>query len=147
MALQERRADITWTGDLKGDGKLTVGSGVFRDLPVDFSARTESPKGKTSPEELIAAAHATCYAMAFSHALATAGTPAERLQVTAVCSLDRKPEGGLKITGMNLNVRGWVRGLNQQRFQQLAKEAEGACPVSNALRNNVDIRLTAQLQS
>ncbi|MBI4788621.1 MAG: OsmC family peroxiredoxin [Chloroflexi bacterium] len=145
MALQQRQAQVVWMGDLKGNGTISVGSGALGELPVTFAARTEKADGKTSPEELIAAAHATCYAMAFSNTLAKAGAPPERLDIKATCSLDRKPEGGLKITSMELQVVGRVPGLDQPRFEELAREGEKGCPVSNALRNNVEIRLNARL--
>lgn len=146
MPLQERTATVLWKGDLKGNGTVNVGSGAFREFPVTFSARTENPNGHTSPEELIAAAQAICYAMAFSNTLATAGNPPESLTVTATCALDRRPEGGLKITTMDLNVRGRVPGLDQAKFQELAKKGEQGCPVANALRGNVEIRLKAELE-
>ena len=145
MPLQQRQAQVVWNGDLKGNGTITVGSGALGELPVTFSARTENADGKTSPEELIAAAHATCFAMVLSNMLAKAGTPPERLDVQATCSLDRKPEGGLKITSMQLDVTGRVPGLDQAKFEELAQEGEKGCPVSNALRNNVDIKLNAHL--
>ena len=145
MPLQQRQAQVVWNGDLKGNGTITVGSGALGELPVTFSARTENADGKTSPEELIAAAHATCFAMVLSNMLAKAGTPPERLDVQATCSLDRKPEGGLIITSMQLDVTGRVPGLDQTRFEELAREGEKGCPVSNALRNNVDIKLNAHL--
>ncbi len=146
MALQERRAQVIWKGDLEGKGTLQVGSHAFGDLPVTFSARTGNPQGMTSPEELIAAAHATCYAMAFSNTLAKAGNPPQTLTITATCALDRKPEGGLKISTMDLHVRGRVPGLDQAKFEQLAKQGDEGCPVSNALRGNVEIRLKAELE-
>lgn len=146
MALQQRQASVFWIGDINGKGTVTVGSGALPPFPVDFAARTEAPGGKTSPEELIAAAHATCYAMAFSNALAKAGNPPERLNIQATCSLDRT-EAGLKITSMDLDVRGRVAGLDQARFQELATLAEQACPVSNALRNNVHVTVKAKLES
>ena len=145
MPLQQRQAQVVWNGDVKGNGTITVGSGALGELPVSFSARTENADGKTSPEELIAAAHATCFAMVLSNMLAKAGTPPERLDVQATCSLDRKPEGGLKITSMQLDVTGRVPGLDQAKFEELAQEGEKGCPVSNALRNNVDIKLNAHL--
>ena len=145
MPLQQRQAQVVWNGDLKVNGTITVGSGALGELPVTFSARTENADGKTSPEELIAAAHATCFAMVLSNMLAKAGTPPERLDVQATCSLDRKPEGGLKITSMQLDVTGRVPGLDQAKFEELAQEGEKGCPVSNALRNNVDIKLNAHL--
>ncbi len=147
MALQERRALVVWKGDLHGTGSIHVESKAFADLPVTFSARTENAGGMTSPEELIAAAHATCYAMAFSNTLAKTGHTPESLTVSAVCSLDRKPEGGLKISSMDLHVRGRVPGIDTAQFEQLAKEGEQGCPVSNALRNNVEIRITAELEA
>ena len=146
MALAERQATIVWEGPLRdGSGTLEVASGAFPAQAMTFSARTEGADGKTSPEELIAAAQATCYAMAFSNTLATDGGHApERLEVTAVCALDRV-EGGLKITTMQITVRGRVAGMENARFIELAKTAEGRCPVSNALRNNVQISLDAAL--
>lgn len=145
MALAERRAEVVWQGTLtQGTGTVTTGSGALSQLPVTFASRTERPDGKTSPEELIAAAHATCFAMAFSHALTQAGTPPQQLNVTAVCSLDRT-DSGLKITSMTLDVRGDVPGLDQTAFEAAAHQAEQGCPVSNALRNNVAITVNATL--
>ncbi len=147
MALQERRAVVEWNGNLRqGSGVVTAGSGAFK-LPVTFSARTENSDGKTSPEELIAAAHALCYAMAFSNKLTQAGHPPSRLVVTATCSLDRKPAGGLAITNMQLDVRGRVPDMKSDGFEAMAIEAEKECPVSNALRNNVANRVNAQLEA
>jgi len=146
MAVAERRADVTWQGNLtQGQGVASLGSGVLTETPVTWAARTESPDGKTSPEELIAAAHASCYAMAFSNTLDKAGSPPERLHVTAVCSLDRV-DGKMKIVSMDLNVQGVVPGKTQAEFEELAKTAEQGCPVSNALRGTVEIRLTATLE-
>jgi lipoyl-dependent peroxiredoxin len=145
MPMMESRATVVWQGDLRqGSGKLNVASGAFPEQTVTFGARTEKADGKTNPEELIASAHAVCYSMAFSNTLAQDGSPPERLEVTAVCSLDRI-EGGLKITTVDLSVRGVVPNLDAARFEELAKTAEQRCPVSNALRGNVDIRLSAQL--
>jgi lipoyl-dependent peroxiredoxin len=146
MALAERRATVAWQGGLRdGSGTLEVASGAFPAQTLTFAARSEGADGKTSPEELIAAAHATCYAMAFSNTLANDGGQApERLDITAVCTLDRI-EGGLKITTMHLTVRGRVAGMDNAKFAELAKTAEQRCPVSNALRNNVQISVDAAL--
>lgn len=140
MANVERKAHVVWEGDLmNGSGMLTEDdSGVLRDAPVTFASRTGSPEGKTSPEELIASAHATCYAMALSNTLAEGGNAPERLAVEAVCTLD---DSALKITTMDLRVSGEVPGLDAAGLEEAAKQAEQICPVSNALRNNVDIRL------
>jgi lipoyl-dependent peroxiredoxin len=147
MAVAERRADVTWQGNLtNGQGVASLGSGVLTETPVTWASRTQSPDGKTSPEELIAAAHAACYAMAFSNTLDKAGSPPERLHITAICTLDRV-DGQMKIVSMDLTARGVVPGLAQADFETLAKTAEEGCPVSNALRGNVEIRLTATLES
>ncbi len=146
MALQERHAVVVWNGTLRdGSGTVDASSGALHGLPVTFSARTENADGKTSPEELLAAAHAICYAMSCSSTLTKAGWPPTQLVVNATCSLDRKPEGGLKITRMELDVRGHVPDITADGFQSLVIEAEKNCPVSQALRNNVEIRVTAHL--
>ncbi len=148
MALQERHAVVVWNATLReGNGTVNVGSEAFHDLPVTFSARTEDAGGKTSPEELLAAAHAICYAMSVSNTLTKAGWPPTNLVVNATCSLDRKPEGGLVISRMDLDVRGRVPDLTADGFQSLAIEAEKNCPVSVALRNNVEIRVTTHLNT
>src|SRR5215467_6052672 len=147
MAMAERTANVIWQGNLtQGSGNITLNSQATGALPVTWSSRTEAPDGKTSPEELLAAAHAACYAMAFSNALNQNGTPPEQLNVTATLTLDRV-DGAVKITTDLLNVRGRVPGLDQSAFEQLAQTAEQRCPVSNALRNNVEIRLNAQLDA
>jgi osmotically inducible protein OsmC len=147
MPMAERTAQVVWQGNLtQGSGNITLNSQATGPLPVTWAARTEEPGGKTSPEELIAAAHAACYAMAFSNTLNQNGTPPERLNVTATCTLDRV-EGAVKITTEVLDVRGTVPGVDQGTFEQLARTAEQRCPVSNALRNNVEIRVNAQLES
>jgi osmotically inducible protein OsmC len=145
MAMVEREAHVIWQGDLaQGSGSLSEGSGVLNEAPVTFASRVESPGGKTSPEELIAAAHATCYAMALSNTLAEKDTPPDRLEVDAVCTLDDQQ---LKITSVNLDVRGAVPGISEEDFENAAREAEQVCPVSNALRGNLDIQLQTRLES
>lgn len=146
MPQAERRAQIIWEGNLiQGHGTISrTSSGALDNLPVTWASRTERPDGKTSPEEMIAAAHAECYAMGLAHGLAGAGTPAEKLEVDAVCTLDLSA-GGPKIQSMDLHVRGSVPGLSEAAFQQAAQTAEQSCPVSNALRNNVAIHVDATL--
>lgn len=142
----QRRANMIWNGSLtRGNGTATVGSEVVEALPMTWGSRIERPDGKTSPEELLAAAHAGCYAMALALTLAEGGTPPERLQVAAVCTLEeieRKP----KITSMDLEAHGKVVGLDTAGFEQVAQQAEQLCPVSGALRGNVALRLTAHLE-
>ncbi len=144
MANVERRAHVVWEGDLaSGSGRLSEDSSkVMEDVPVTWASRVERPDGKTSPEELIASAHAACYSMALSNVLAEQDAPPTRLEVDAVCTLDDRQ---LKITKMNLNVRGQVPGMSEEEFENAARQAEQSCPVSNALRNNVEIRLNTSL--
>jgi osmotically inducible protein OsmC len=148
MAKAERRAEVEWQGSLiQGSGRIIgVGSGAISNLPITWAARTERSDGKTSPEELLAAAHAACFAMAFSHGLAQAGTPAERLNVNATCTFEQV-EGGWKVSTMVLDVRGRVPGLDQASFEKAAQQAGQGCPVSGALRNNVAISVNAHLES
>jgi osmotically inducible protein OsmC len=148
MPMAERRAESIWEGNLtEGKGRLSVGTGVLSDQPVTWAARTEDPAGMTSPEELLAAAHAACYSMALSATLARNNTPPTRLHVTATCALDPKEGGGVRVSTMDLHVRGVVPGLDQSGFEELARQGEQGCPISNAIRNNVDIRLKAELES
>jgi lipoyl-dependent peroxiredoxin len=143
--MAESHAHAVWSGDLLGgSGTVAPASGAFGELPVTWKARTERPDPKTSPEELIAAAHAACYAMALSNTLAGAGSPPERLEVSATVHFDLH-EGGAAVTRVELDVHGSVPGLDASGFQQLAEQGEAACPVSNALRGNVEIRLAATL--
>jgi osmotically inducible protein OsmC len=142
-----RRADVTWNGDLfEGAGTLALGTGVLQDAPISWRARTEGPEAATSPEELIAAAHASCYAMAFSNTLAQAGHAPEQLQVTAEITGSLSSEG-LKLARSVLTVRGRVAGLDQAAFEEFARQGEENCPVSNALRGNLDITVNATLES
>jgi len=147
MALAERRAEVIWEGNLtKGKGSFHVGSGAMSDQAVTWASRTERSDGKTSPEELIAAAHASCFSMAFSNGLDKNGTPPERLNVEAVCTLDRI-DGKLKITRMDLRVRGRVPGIDAAAFRAAAEEAKEGCPVSGALRGNVEMTVDAELET
>lgn len=142
----KRHAQAVWEHDLlKGSGKFTVGSGALPPSAVTWAARTEEPGGKTSPEELLAAAHASCFAMAFSAGLGRMGKPPERLTVDATCTFDKVGEAW-KVTTMELSVVGKVPGITPSEFGEAAKKAESGCPISNAIRNNVDIRVSARLE-
>jgi len=141
----KRRAEVTWENDLiRGTGRIRFGTGALPETGVTWASRTEQPDGKTSPEELLAAAHASCYAMALSATLAANRTPPTRLDVTAVCTLDRVGDKW-KVTIMELTVKGVVHEINNSKFEEIAKTAEAGCPISNALRNNVEIKLNAAL--
>jgi lipoyl-dependent peroxiredoxin len=142
--MADRTANVTWQGSLlEGGGTIdSVGSGAFGPLEVTWASRTEAPGGKTSPEELIAAAHAACYAMAFSNVLAKAGTPPERLSTSATVTF----VPGEGITRVALTVRGRVPGMDAATFKQRAEEGNAACPVSNALKAVPEITLDAELE-
>jgi lipoyl-dependent peroxiredoxin len=143
-----RRADATWEGDLTtGSGRVRASSsGAFGDLEVTWAARTEEPDGKTSPEELLAAAHAACFAMAFSNGLAKAGTPPERLQVSAEVTFD-KVESGWKVASSALRVRGVVPGISAEAFRTAAEAAKDGCPISGAIKGNVELSVEATLEA
>jgi osmotically inducible protein OsmC len=144
MATIKSTARSVWHGDVKtGSARLSVASGAFPDQTITLSTRTEDHKGHTTPEELIAGAHAACYSMALSAALTRNNTPPGTLEVTADCTLE-KTEQGLKIGRMDLSVRGEVPGLDDAKFEEIARQAEQACPVSNALRGNLEINLTVE---
>ena len=141
----ERRASVTWNGDLiGGTGTIDeVGSGAFAPLDVSWAARSEEASGgKTSPEELIAAAHASCFSMALAHALAGAGNAPERLQTSATVTF----VPGTGITKSALTVRGKVPGLDADGFRAAAEDAKKNCPVSQALAGVPEITVDAELE-
>lgn len=141
-----RSAEVAWTGDLmSGNGTINyVSSGAFSRMPVSWAARTEEHNGKTSPEELVAAAHASCFSMAFSSRLAKNGTPAVKLDVKAVITFD-KGDAGWKIARSDITVRGDVPGIDAATFASLAADAKDNCPISQALKGNVELAVDAAL--
>jgi lipoyl-dependent peroxiredoxin len=146
MALARRRAEVGWKGTLEeGRGSFTVGSWMVGEIPVTWSSRTSPEEESTSPEELMAAAHASCYAMALSLVLAERGTPPENIDVQAACTLDAVSEG-FRITTMDLEVRGSVPNLDRDGFRRAAEHAHEICPVSNALKDNVRVRVNTTLE-
>jgi osmotically inducible protein OsmC len=134
----DRRAEAVWEGDLfSGHGSVSFkSSGLAETLPVSWAARTE---------ELIAAAHAACFSMAFSNLLAQNDTPPERLEVAATATFD-KVASGFAITRIHLDVLGSIPGIDADTFERIAAAAKDGCPVSGALKNNVQIDLTANLK-
>jgi osmotically inducible protein OsmC len=146
MPLALREAEIIWEGPLtRGTGTLTSGSGALDELTVTWASRTERPDGRTSPEELIAAAHASCFAMALALVLGENETPPEHLAVSAACTLD-EVEGAPRITTVELSVRAEVPGLEPTDLERMVARAADLCPVSNALRGNVTINVRSDLQ-
>jgi osmotically inducible protein OsmC len=145
MPIASRETEIIWEGPLAGGtGTLTSGSGALDELAVTWASRTEQPDGKTSPEELIAAAHASCFAMALALLLDAHHTPPQRLAVSATCTLD-EVEHAPRITTVELTVRAQVPGLDAADLEQIVGQAADLCPVSNALRGNVTINVRSKL--
>jgi lipoyl-dependent peroxiredoxin len=143
----ERQAQATWEGDLRGGtGHFDVGSGAITGQEVTYASRFEQPGGKTSPEELIAAAYATCFSMFLSGVLTKAGHAPTRLETDAVCTLEQL-DAGPRITSMRLSVRGEVDGVDEDAFRAAAQEAKDGCPVSNALSDRIEISLEASMES
>jgi lipoyl-dependent peroxiredoxin len=142
-----RRAEVAWAGDLaSGTGTVSaVSSNAFTDLPTTWAARTETPGGNTSPEELLAAAHASCFAMAFSGGLGRASTPPDRLAVSADVTFD-KVEAGWRVVSSHLIVRGVVPGMSNEEFVAAAEVAKDGCPISQALKGNVALSVDAALE-
>jgi osmotically inducible protein OsmC len=143
----KRSATVTWTGALAG-GSGTVSAGtseLFMDLPVSWSSRTEEPDGRTSPEELLAAAHSSCFAMALSGALARAGTPPDHVHVSATVTFDKVGEAWT-VTRSELDVVGVVPGMDEAAFDAAAQDAKDNCPVSRALAGNVELSVSATLE-
>jgi lipoyl-dependent peroxiredoxin len=141
----ERSATAVWEGDLLGgSGQVSTESGVVGNATVNWSSRAEQADENTSPEELIAAAHATCISMALANGLAEAGTPPARLETEATATFDRTPDG-FRMTTMRISTRGQVEGLDEDGFRRAAEDAKENCPVSQALKGNVDVSVDASL--
>ena len=143
-----RTATVTWQGDLaSGAGTVSSGSSeTFRDLPVSWSSRTEQPEGRTSPEELLAAAHASCFAMAFSGNLGRNGTPPEHLHIEAEVTFDKVGDDW-SVVSSSLTVIGRVPGSSEEAFQAAAEAAKDGCPISRALAGNVALSVDATLET
>jgi lipoyl-dependent peroxiredoxin len=146
MATFERHVDVNWTGSvMEGKGEAKAGTGAFT-LPVSFPARIGDPGGKTSPEELMAAAHAACYAMALNGTIGrTEGVSVDRTQVRATITAD-KGDAGIKIQSSRLEVTAYgLKGADAAKFTEIAKLAESRCPVSNAYRGTMEITVDAKV--
>jgi osmotically inducible protein OsmC len=142
MAAQSS-AKTVWEGDLAhGRGVTAPASGAFSEVEVTWASRTTRAIGKTSPEELLAAAHVSCYCMALSHELAEAGNAPERLEATATVTF----EPGEGVRSSDIAVTGRVPGIDAEAFEQAARSAGQNCPISGALAGNVEIAVTARLE-
>ena len=141
-----RDGSASWSGDLAGGkGIVSAGTtGVFRDLPITWASRIGEPEGVTSPEELLAAAHAACYSMACSNELAKAGTPPTSLDVRVSVTADRR-DTGWTVLAAHITARGVVPGATAASFQEAAEKARDGCPISKALKGNVELSVEATL--
>jgi lipoyl-dependent peroxiredoxin len=145
MASVQRTAEVDWTGSIaRGAGRVSGASGALAELPITAASRFGEPEGHTSPEELIAAAHAACFAMALGSILAARRTPPQHLRVTATVTLGTS--GTPTIAASQLEAHGVVPGADAAAFEQAAQEAERRCPVSRALQGNVAIGVHATLE-
>lgn len=146
MATFSRTVTVDWAGSImEGKGQAKAGSGAFT-LPVTFPARIGEPAGHTSPEELMAASHASCYAMALNATLGKKGASAARTVVTATVSAD-KGESGIKLTSSKLKVVAeGLQGIEKGQFDEVAKVAEASCPISNALRGSLQIDVETEVK-
>jgi osmotically inducible protein OsmC len=144
MATFSRSVTVDWAGSImEGTGEAKAGSGAFT-LPVTFPSRIGEPAGKTSPEELIAAAHASCYAMALNATVGKKGGSIAKTHITATVTAD-KGDSGIKLTTSVLKVVAeGLTGIEKSQFADVAREAEGKCPISNALRGNLQIEVAAE---
>jgi osmotically inducible protein OsmC len=138
-------ATAQWEGDLlSGNGKTSAASGAFRDAGLTWKARTEGLAGKTTPEELLAASHASCFSMALSHGLAQGGHPAKRIETSCVVEFGPKAGGGFEVKSSALEVKGWVPGIDQGAFAKAAEDAKNGCPISSALKIAMSVKATLQ---
>jgi osmotically inducible protein OsmC len=144
MATFSRSVTVDWAGSvMEGKGTAKAGTGAFT-LPVTFPARIGEPQGHTSPEELMAASHAACYAMALNGTIGRKNASAARTVVTATVTAD-KTDAGIKLTTSKLKVVAeGLEGMEKSQFAEVAREAEGKCPISNALRGTMQIELEAE---
>jgi len=141
----ERSATVVWEGNVaRGEGRISAHTGAFTDLPYSLPTRIGQAEGKTSPEELLAAAHASCFSMAFSARLGKNGTPPTDLNVRAEVTFDQV-DGGWKVTTSVLKVRAVVPGIDDETFRKLAEDARDNCPISKALTGNVELAVETTL--
>jgi lipoyl-dependent peroxiredoxin len=143
----QREAKVTWEGNVaRGRGKISAATGAFENLPYSLAARVEKPDGKTSPEELLAAAHAACYAMSLAGELARAGSAPDQLDVRAVVTLDQVEDGSHRIVASELLARARVTGIDEAALQEAAKAANKGCTFSALIEASGTVTVNAQLE-
>jgi osmotically inducible protein OsmC len=147
MPRVQREANVTWDGNLaRGSGGITAATGAFEGLPFSLASRVEQPAGKTSPEELLAAAHAACYSMSLAGELTSAGSPPEQLDVTATVTLDEVEDGSHRIVASDVVARARVPGIDEAALQGVAEVADRGCPFSALIRASGRVTVHATLQ-
>ena len=147
MPRLQRSATVIWEGNVaRGSGTLSAGTGAFSELPFSLASRVEKPEGKTSPEELLAAAHAACYAMSLAGELAGAGSPPEHLDVRATVTLDQVEDGSHRIVASEVLARARVNEVDEQALQQLAESASDGCPFSKLIAASGTVTVNATLE-
>ena len=143
----QRQASVTWEGNVaRGSGAITAATGAFSALPYSLASRVEKPDGKTSPEELLAAAHAACYAMSLAGELAGAGTPVEELEVQATVTLDEVEDGSHRIVASELLARARVDEVDAETLDRLAASASEGCPFSKLIEASGTVTVNATLE-
>ncbi len=141
----QSRANAVWEGDLmNGKGNITAASGTFKSANLSWKARTEGAASHTTPEELLAAAHAACFSMALSNGLAKAGHKPKKLETRCTVEFGPKQGGGFEVKSSKLSVRGKVPGIDEGKFKQLAEDAKNGCPISSALKIAMSVEATLE---
>jgi len=147
MPRVRRSADVTWEGNVaRGAGTISARSGAFESLGYSVATRVGQPEGKTSPEELLAAAHAGCLAMSLASELTRGGTPPEHLSVSATCTLDEVEGGGHRIVAMDIDAYGRVPGIDAEAFERAARAADERCTLSHLVRASAEVKVNATLE-
>jgi osmotically inducible protein OsmC len=143
----QREANVSWDGNLaRGSGSLTAATGAFEGLPFSLASRVERPDGRTSPEELLAAAHAACYTMSLAGELTLAGSPPEHLDVTATVTLDEVEDGSHRIVASDVVARARVPGLAETELERVADVADRGCPFSSLIKASGRVTVHARLE-
>jgi lipoyl-dependent peroxiredoxin len=147
MPRVQREATVTWEGNVaRGNGSISAATGAFENLPYSLATRVEKPDGKTSPEELLAAAHAACYAMSLAGELAGIGSAPEHLDVRAVVTLDQVEDGSHRIVSSELLARARVTGIDEAALQKAAEAASKGCTFSKLIEASAKVTVNAQLE-
>jgi lipoyl-dependent peroxiredoxin len=147
MPRVQREATVTWEGNVaRGNGAITAATGAFDQLPYSLASRVEKPDGKTSPEELLAAAHAACYAMSLASELSSAGSPPDHLDVHSTVTLDQVEDGSHRIVSSELLARARVTGTDEETLQRLARAASEGCPFTKLIEASAQVTVNATLE-